>query len=192
MSSLVHLISHRLLMCRSRCNSYSGSRAVSSHLIALVHLTTRGAKRHIIVLISRCSGPVLRTVKESRLRRRCQGALGTFCNILGSVSNCVGFTVLANIAGFNGIDMFDSLGGLSSVSVHRVCISLYNVDRRRLRSGLRDRLRRLTSTRKMACSRVYGGLHSCCSNCRFACGSVNVCGPFDLLGTFGCRRFNDC
>lgn len=69
---------------------------------------------------------------------------------------------------------------------------LYNVDRGRVRGGLRARLRRFTSMRGVACSDFYRGLERCCSNCRFARGSVNVCGPFDLLGTFGHGRFNDC
>lgn len=71
----------------------------------------------MIVLMSRCSGPVLRTVNGGRLRGDFHRALGTFCKTLGDGSNYVGFTVLAKMAGFKGMDMFDSLGGLSSVSV---------------------------------------------------------------------------
>lgn len=143
-------------------------------------------------LISRCSGPVLRSVKSRRLRGRFHGALRTFCKTVGAVCKCVQFTFLANIAGFNGIDIFDTLGGLVSLSVSRHCITLYNVARRRVQAGLSRRLCRLTSEREVNCRRIYHRLGTYCSKCRFIRSSVNVCGPFDLLGAFCGVGFKGC
>lgn len=154
--------------------------------------TYRRSKRQIIVLVSRCSGPVLRTVNGRRLKRGCHSALGNFCSILGAVSKCVHFTLLAKIAGFNGMDIFDSLGGLGSVSVSRPCIRLYKVARGRVRRCLRPRVHRLTGCRGVSCRSTYQRLGRQCSNCRFARGSVNLCGPFDVLGAFCGVGFNDC
>lgn len=131
---------------------------MTHHFGKIVHHTTRGAKGGIIILISRCSGPVLRTVNGRTLLARCHGALGTFCKTLGSVSTCLHFTLLANIAGFDGVDIFDSLGGLRSVSLRRTCGGLYNVARRRLLRGFRRKVHILKRRGRVTCRRAYGDL----------------------------------
>lgn len=109
----------------------------------------------MIMLISRCSGPVLRTVNGRALLYGCHGALGTFCKMLGAYSGCLQFTLLANMAGFDGMDMFDSLGGLRSVSLRTVCGGLYKVARGRLSRMFTRSVRLLTSGGARACTRAY-------------------------------------
>lgn len=157
----------------------------------MLHHTDRGAKQHTIILISRCSGPVL-SILSAPLRRRGQGALGTFCSAFGKTSGCLRFIVLAKIAGFSRIDIFDNFGRPGSVDVSPHCRSLYKVARRRVRHCFRRPVSRLTRGSRYACRRVGRHLGTRCSNCRFDRGVLSVCGPFDVLGTFSSLRVHSC
>lgn len=141
----------------------------SVHFVAIVHHTCRRAKQQIIMLVSRCSGPVLHSFSGPRLRCSFHRALVTFCAILGSTSTCLRFIFVAKIAGFTRVNVFDGLGRLRSVDLRPTCAALYNVAHTRVRTIFTPRLRSLTYTGKLACRRAVRGLAHQCSNCRFGC-----------------------
>lgn len=144
------------------------------------------------MLMSRCSGPLLRTLSGVSLLSGCHRALGTFCNMLGDCSHCLHFIFLAKIAGFTRMDMFDSLGRLGSVDVGPRCTAMYNVAGRRLVSAFAPRLRGLTRAGRLAPRRAFRGVGTLCSNCRFYRFARKMFGPFDILGIFSKCGFDGC
>lgn len=174
------------------CNEKRSRAALSSHFLNIVHHTSRRTNENIMILISRCSGPLLRTVRGRPLLGSCHSALGTFCNILGDTSHCLHFTFLANIAGFSRMDIFDSLGRLGSVDLGCSFSALYKVAHRRLLTGFRPRVTTLSRTGSVGAGRIIRAVAQRCSNCRFRPGKRKIFGPFDILGTFFDGRFNGC
>lgn len=169
----------------------------------MLHQTCRRAKQHTIILVSRCSGPVLSMLSARTyfcssckgrilLRGRGQRVLGSFCSAFGKTSRCLEFMLLAKMAGFSRMDIFDKFGRPGSVDVSRQCRTLYNVARGRLRTFFRRPAVRLTTGCRCAIGRVGRLLEQRCSKCRFKREVASVCGPFDVLGTFSDVTVHSC
>lgn len=141
--------------------------------------------------MSRCSGPVLSTL-SAPLRSTGHRVLGTFCSAFGKTSRCLEFILLAKIAGFSRIDIFDKFGRPGSVDVSGRCRTLYNIARIRLRRCFTRPVTGLTRGFGCAIRRVGSMLGVRCSNCRFNDNLLNICGPFDLLGTFSVGSVHSC
>lgn len=145
-----------------------------------------------MILVSRCSTPLLSDGSSTLLRRRLHGRVHGFFDPLGKLKRCLHFLFVANVDGFDRLDVFDRLGGLRGVDVHSSFDTLYNVARRRLLARLGPSVRQVTRTGSRACRRTYLRLGQRCSNCRFDGTYTSVCGPFDLFGTFGSGRCGGC
>lgn len=146
----------------------------------------------MMILVSRCSTPLLSDGRLPRLRGRLHRRVQGFFDPLGTRKRCLHFLFLAKVDGFDRVDVFDRLGGLRGVDVQSSCDTVYNVARRRLHARLGTSVRVVTRTGNRACRRTYLRLGRRCSKCRFDGGYRSICGPFDLFGTFtrgDCRGF---
>lgn len=121
-----------------------------------------------MVLVSRCSTPLLSIIRRSRGLRRLHGTVHGFCDPLGKYRGLLHFMFLANVAGFSRLDVFDRLGGVAGVDVSRPCTNVYKVARSRLIGKVQSSVRTLTRGLGLSCRRALTGLGSGCSNCRFA------------------------
>ncbi len=145
-----------------------GNVSTSIYLCGLMRGLCCGAKRGIIMLVSRCSSPLLSIIRRRESLPVLHGIVHGFCDPLGSLSPCLHFIFLANVAGFSRLDVFSRLGGVSGVSVSRRCTAVYNVARRRVLARVGPNVSTLTGRRRVACRRTIRDLGHACSNCRFA------------------------
>lgn len=177
-----------LLHYRGICKTRGRRGAPTTHLRNVVHHTCRRANLPIIILVSRCSTPLLSDGSGVPLRRRLQGRLHGFFDPLGKLKRCLHFLFVAKVDGFDRVDVFDRLGGLGGVDVQSSFDTVYNVARQRLLSRLHPSVRQVTLTGNRACRTTYTRLGQRCSKCRFDGRYRSVCGPFDLFGTFSTGR----
>lgn len=142
--------------------------ALGSEVGALVVHTCRRANHRIMILVSRCSTPLLSIIRRSRGLPILHGIVHGFCDPLGTYSPCLHFIFLANVAGFSRLDVFDRLGGVGGVDVSRPCTTVYNVAGRRVLRRVNKCVRHFTLSRRVDGRSALLGLRRGCSNCRFA------------------------
>lgn len=182
-------------MRRGGCNLGIGpvSRgSFNTHLGGVLLTTATRANGRIIILVSRCSTPVRSSMDSRSLRGAVHGVVQSFFDPLGRRRKGVHFMFVANVSGFDRLDVFDRLGGLGVLALGSRCDDYYNVAGDRLARCFHRKVRRVTRRGKLACRRALKRLGRRCSNCRFDVGDRSVFGPCDVVGTLSSGRFGDC
>lgn len=182
----------RLHEFRGRFKVRSVEGDTNGHLARLVRRTRSVANEGIIVVVSRCSTPLLSILRSRAGLRTMEAVVRRFCTPVGTGDSRVRFTFVAKVAGFSRLDVFDAVGGLAGVDVSPRFSAVYNVAGSRLSAILGRSVTLLTDGGRMSFREVERLLERGCSNCRFDQRNRSVFGPCDLVEDFTTKFVSGC